>query len=80
MTLHDRAIALIERLRQASQGMACGQIPDMAHFAKETNDLCQGINMAPPQDALAMKPLLAELITGLDHLVTDLEQIKNGKR
>ena len=78
MTLHERADALSDLLHQASQILANGQVPNMAAFAKKIELLCKDINTAPPHEALTVKPLLADLIAGLDRLAGDLDRMQNG--
>lgn len=70
--LQEQFDELIETIRDASDGVAAGRIPDLKNLEGRVAKLCAAVTKAGPQTAQAMKAPMGEMIMRLDELAQDL--------
>lgn len=70
--LQEQFDDLIETIRDATDDVARGKIPDLKTLESRVTKLCTAVTKAGAETASAMKAPMAEMILRLDELARDL--------
>ncbi len=68
----SRLQGITDMIEQAQRDLNAGKLADLGDMDKNVTALCREIEISPPEIATEMKPLIAQMISGLDELAIAL--------